>query len=200
VALLSRTQPAVVGRAPGLLARALLAAACCLAFAPVASSADQASREYLLKAAFLFNFTQFVEWPAESFADDAAPIRIGVLGADPFGQALEETVRDEVVRARRLVIERAQSAEELRDCHLVFVGGHAAATAIDLSVLDRAPILVVCEDPVTAEQGAVVRFYLDGQKVRFEINPAEASRRGLKMSAQLLSLARIVGPADGALP
>lgn len=162
-----------------------------LAWLPAAAA--ETSKEYLIKAAFLYNFTQFVEWPGDAFADAAAPIRIGILGDDPFGAALDEVVRGETVRNRPLVVVRAQRAEDLKDCHLVFVGrSEAERTEGVLEEFASAPILTVSDNPDFTTHGGVVRFFLDGTKVRFEINPAAAEGIRLKLSAQLLTLGKLV--------
>ncbi len=155
--------------------------------------ATEVSREFRLKAAFLFNFTQFVEWPADAFASAEAPIRIGVLGSDPFGPALDEVVRGERVRGRPLEVVRAASAEQLRGCHLVFVGdSEKERTAAVVGALADTPVLTVSDNPDFASAGGVVRFFLEGAKVRFEINPDAAEQHRLKLSAQLLALGRLV--------
>ena len=81
----------------------------------------QESKEYQLKAAFLFNFAQFVKWPSVSFTNADAPFCIGILGDDPFGAALEETIRGEAINNHRLMLMRAQRIEELKDCQMIFV-------------------------------------------------------------------------------
>src|ERR1051325_1173453 len=81
----------------------------------------QTSKEYQIKAAFLFNFAQYVEWPPEAFADASAPISIGVLGEDPFGPVLEQTVQGETINHRKLIIQRSQQVADLKACHLVFI-------------------------------------------------------------------------------
>jgi hypothetical protein len=153
------------------------------------------TKEYQIKALFLFNFIQFVEWPASAFADARAPIRIGVLGADPFGNALEAAVQDETIRQRKIVIVRSDRIADVKNCQMVFVSRseRARMTAI-ISAFTWAPVLTVGDMPEFAERGGVLNFFLDGQKVRFEINRAAAQFSGLKLSSQMLSLARIIGP------
>lgn len=151
------------------------------------------TREYQIKGVFLFNFLQFVEWPAAAFPDGDAPIRIGVLGDDPFGKVLEDTVRGELIRNRRLVVERSHHLAELKHCHLLFIC-RSENHRLDeiLASLATRPVLTVCETTGFARQGGVIALFLEGKKVRFEINPATARQQGLKMSSQLLGLARIV--------
>jgi hypothetical protein len=166
-----------------------------LAFKPGESSAQTPppSKEYQIKAVFLFHFAQFVEWPATAFPDAATPIRIGVLGEDPFGAALEEAIRGETIRNRGLVILRSQRVEDLKNCHLLFIGRLAKGRADQiLPQLNSAAVLTVSESEGFAARGGVINFYLEGNKVRFEINPGVAQRHGLKISSQLLSLGRII--------
>ena len=152
------------------------------------------TREYQVKAVFLFNFLQFVEWPPAAFRDEGIPIRIGILGDDPFGPALEETMRDETINKRRLVVTRSHRVEDLRDCQLVFIGkSESRRIETILSFLNNRPVLTVSEVDSFARQGGVIAFYQDGKKVRFEINPGTAQRLGLKMSSELLRLGKVVG-------
>lgn len=151
------------------------------------------SREYQIKAVFLFNFIQFVEWPATAFPDTAAPLRIGVLGDDPFGQALESAVQGETIRNRRVIIERSHRIEDLQDCHLLFLCKSETRRLREiLGRLEGRPVLTVSESEGFARRGGVIAFYPDGKKVRFEINSEAAQQAGLKMSSQLLELGKIV--------
>jgi len=153
------------------------------------------SREYQIKAAFLFNFAQFVEWPATAFTNAEAPLCIGVLGEDPFGTALEQTVLGETVHSRKLIVRHSRRVEDLTACQLIFISkSEKGRLAEILSKLDGREALTVSEIDGFARRGGVINFYLDGNKVRFEINPAIAQREGLKMSSQLLSLGKIVQP------
>ncbi len=153
----------------------------------------QGSREYQLKAAFLFNFAQFVKWPPASFNRDGAPFTIGILGEDPFGAALEETIRGETIDHHPLTVVRGRRIEELKDCQMIFVSrseeGHVEEI---LSQIDSRPILTVSEVDSFARNGGDIDFYLAEGKVRFEINPQSAQRSGLKISSQLLNLGKIV--------
>ncbi len=161
---------------------------------PLVAAPSAPAREYQVKAVFLFNFLQFVEWPATVFPDQNSPIRIGVLGDDPFGSALEEAVRDEAINHRRLIVNRSHRVEDLRDCQLVFIS-KSENRRIDaiLPLLNSHPVLTVSEVEGFARHGGVIAFYQDGKKVRFEINIGTAQRLGLKMSSELLRLGKIVG-------
>jgi hypothetical protein len=158
-----------------------------------ASAQPAPSREYQIKAAFLFNFIQFVEWPETAFPAYDAPVRIGILGDDPFGQSMEATVKGESIRNRRLVVERSHRVEDLQGCHLIFFCKSENRQMREiLARLDGRPVLTVSESEGFARRGGVIAFYPDGKKVRFEINSETAHRAGLKMSSQLLELGKIV--------
>jgi len=170
-----------------------------LSFATLGLGHAQAqSKEYQLKAAFLYNFAQFVQWPSTSFTSTDAPFCIGILGDDPFEGALDETIQGETIHNHKLIVERGQRLEDLQDCQMIFIS-KSAAEHIDeiLSKLDSKPILAVSEVESFAQNGGAINFYLQGGKVRFEINPNSAERRGLKISSQLLSLGKIVGATKG---
>src|SRR5947209_667643 len=120
----STEQPSAPGLRPAARAlnvgRLLLVLLLCASAGPMAR-AQAISREYQLKAAFLYNFTQFTEWPTNAFATSASPIVVGVLGTDPFGEFLDQTVRGEVVHGRPLVVERYRKVEEIKTCHILFI-------------------------------------------------------------------------------
>jgi len=149
--------------------------------------------EYEIKAAFLFNFAKFVDWPASSFAGRDSPIVIGVLGSDPFGGVLDSTLRNEDVKGRKLVVKRSNQLGDLKGCHIVFVSSseQSHVGSIIQELKDR-PVLTVGDMPGFAGHGGIVNFIMRDRKVGFEINPAAADKAGLKISSQLLRLAKIV--------
>ena len=155
------------------------------------------SKEYEIKAAFLYNFVQFVKWPPGVFSSPDAPLNIGVLGDDPFNGALEDTIHGETVDGHKVVVKHAQNLDDLRDCQLIFVA-RSEESKVDqiLSTTGPRPILTVSEIERFAENGGDIDFYIAGGKVRFEINATAARHAGLKLSSQLLALGRIVGGAD----
>jgi len=159
--------------------------------------ADQAqaqSKEYQIKAAFLFNFAQFVKWPGTSFPTPDAPFCIGILGDDPFGGALEETIQGETIDNRKLTLQHARNFEELQGCQMIFVSkSEESHVGQILSQLDSKPILLVSDINSFAKSGGAIGFYLQEGKVRFAINPSTAQRGGLRVSSQLLNLGKIVG-------
>lgn len=160
---------------------------------PAAAQRVGPSLERKVQAGFLLNFARYVEWPAEAFPTAGSPLRIGVLGDDPFGVFLDQTVQGETVNGHGVVVQRSQAVDTLRECQIVFVSRSAAVQeGKDLAVLAGRPILTVGEVAGFAHRGGVVNFYLDNARVRFEISRLASERAGLKVSPQLLRLARIV--------
>jgi hypothetical protein len=174
-----------------LLRRAIAGTAVLCALAAPPGAAPPAERD--VKAAFLCHFPSYVEWPAGTFAAPTDPIVVGVLWEDPFGPALDALVRNRSVGGRPLVVRRLSRIEDARGVHVLYVGtADPLEVAGVLSHLEGRAILTVADGERLAERGAVVNFRLEEQKVRFDINVAAAERAGLKLSSQLLKLARIV--------
>lgn len=168
-------------------------ALCALLMFFATSNGHAQSKEYQIKAAFLYNFAQFVLWPATAFTNTTEPFQIGVLGDNPFGAALEETIRGETIAGRQIVIVQSSHVEKLADCQILFVNKSEAAHLTDVfAKLDSKPILTVSEDPGFIPHGGTVNFYREGPKVRFEINPDAASKNGLKLSSELLRVGKII--------
>lgn len=151
------------------------------------------SREYQIKAAFLYNFTRFVEWPASSFADADSPIVIGAYCADPFTQVLREIVSGRTVNGRSIVVQHLQAPAAAQATHVTFICADSDALSAYVEAAVRIyPVLTVGETAAAAEQGVIIKFGLEADRVRFEINAAAAERAGLKVSAQLQKLATAV--------
>lgn len=150
-----------------------------------------AEAEYRIKAVFLFNFVQFVEWPSNAFANEAAPLALCVLGNDPFGEMLDQVVDGESVEGHKLLVRRPNLAD-VGACHLLFVSKSEQPRLGEvLRQLGSAPILTVSDIDGFVGRGGTIGFFLDRKRVRFEISPARAQTRGLKMSSQLLGLGKI---------
>ena len=155
------------------------------------SGATQQSLEYQVKAAFILNFTRFIEWPAEAFADSAAPFTICIFGKNPFGGALEDVVEGESVGSRKLAIRHISQAPAARECQIVFAGQGEK----DLQPLlgSLAPgVLTVGEGDSFLRQGGIIAFVIDNRRVRFDISQSAAERAALRLSSKLLSVARSV--------
>jgi len=156
------------------------------------------SREYQIKAAFLFNFAQFVEWPESGFVDATAPFTICVLGNDPFGSFLDVLVRDEQVRGRTVNIRRLKEIGAGRDCQILFVDRVEARRW--RSVADQLrgrSILTVVDDNDIERDGGIIRFAMDSGKIRLVVNVDEARTSKLQISSKLLRSAQIVGGGKG---
>jgi hypothetical protein len=149
-----------------------------------------------VEAVFLFNFSQFVEWPPQAFPDPSSPIIIGVLGADPFGAALDDVVRGEVVTGRPLMVRRFQHIEQLTDCHILFVSrSERARLQAIVEMLKGRSILTVSDVEGFASEGGIIGFVLVDNKVRLRVNLQAAHEAGLTLSSKLLRPAQIVGGA-----
>jgi YfiR/HmsC-like len=147
-----------------------------------------------VKAVFLFNFTQFVEWPLQSFAGPQAPLVIGVLGEDPFGTYLDDALTGELARGRPIALERYRSVEQVGPCHVLFVS-HSEAPRLEpiLAQLNGRGVLTVSDLEGFATRGGIIQFTTVQGKIRLIINLAAARRAGLTISSNLLRPAQIVG-------
>jgi hypothetical protein len=147
---------------------------------------------YQVKAAFIYNFLKFVEWPPQSFPTTDTPYVVGVLGKDPFGSVLDDTMRDKTVNGRKIHVIRV-TEQNMHQCHLLFVSSSERRRYKEIfSRLKSAPVLLVGETDDFAESGGAIGFFIEQNKVRFEINPEAAKRSNLHIHSTLLNLARIV--------
>ncbi|MES1241291.1 MAG: YfiR family protein [Acidobacteriota bacterium] len=175
-----------------LLRRSLVLLALLLLALPVAAQegSSPGPLEYELKAAFLFNFVKFVEWPADAFAGAKSPLTICVYGADPFGASLDGAVRGESLGERGLLVQRPESLDDLRDCQVLFVSRSERARMPEvLARVQGAPVLTVGDTDGFLKAGGVINFVVEHNKVRFLINQEAAGRSQLKISSKLLRLA-----------
>jgi uncharacterized protein DUF4154 len=154
-------------------------------------SRAQVIDEYRVKAAFLYNFAKFVEWPASSFKNATDPIIICVLG-NPFGDRLENTVNGKEIEGRRLIVRQISDISEAAGCHILFVATGKKRMADLLGSVKASPILTIGEAVNFAESGGVIGFKLESGKVRLQINIYAAERAHLLVSSKLLGLAEIV--------
>lgn len=163
------------------------------------------SKEYQVKAAFLFNFTKFVEWPTVRFSSGDAPIVIAVLGRNPFGDELEKLVLNRLVDGRQIVVRALASAEEAKSTgaifHVLFVPAGEESRYADLAkIAPLTGVLTVGESDRFASFGGMVNFVVVENRVRFEINRGAAEAAGLKLSAQLQKLAASARLPAGSSP
>jgi hypothetical protein len=149
--------------------------------------------EYQVKAAFLYNFAKFVEWPLGTFATPSEPIVICIVGQDPFGSTLDDMVQGKKIGDRFFAVRRLQDAQQASKCQILFIGaGEWKRTRALLDAMKGAAILTVGETDDFTSFGGVVGFKLDGPRVRLQIAPDAGERSRLRISSKLLSLAEIV--------
>jgi hypothetical protein len=174
--------------------RALAAAIAvgCLAVCSVPSRAESNTLEYAVKAAYLFKFTPFVEWPSSAFAAPTSPFYVCVLGGDPFGTVLDQAVDGHQVGEHPVRVRRLQSVDGTNNCHILYFGAaRAPLAAAALSKLHGAPVLTVTEQSLGVS-GGVVQFVVKDGHVRFTIDAGAAAANRVIISAKLLSLAASV--------
>ena len=153
------------------------------------------SAEYQLKAVFLFNFAQFVEWPTEAFPQEHTPLIIGVLGEDPFGAYLDETVRGEKVNDRPLAVQRYRRVDEIKTCHILFISRSEGDRLEPIFASLRGRNTLTVGDAVGfAQRGGMIRFVTEKNKIRLRINLEAAKAAHLTISSKLLRPAEIVAP------
>lgn len=175
------------------LAYALRACAAVLITLMPLAYAQTAPQEYQVKAVFLFNFAQFVEWPAQAFAGPQASFTMCVLGDDPFGAQLDEAIKGESVNGHPLTVQRYRSVSELGPCQILFIGPSERGRLDGIiEGLDDRAILTVSDIDGAAERGAIIQFANDRNRVRLRINVQKARSAGLTLSSKLLRPAEIV--------
>lgn len=161
---------------------------------PNLQSSSATTLEYQVKAVFLFNFTQFVEWPTYVFPEAQTPLIIGVLGEDPFGPYLDQTLRGEASKTHPLIAQRYRSIEEIQTCHILFISRSQRYRLQQvLASLKDKSILTVSDVPGFARQGGIIQFITQENKIRLRINVEAAKASGLRISSKMLRLAEIVG-------
>lgn len=149
--------------------------------------------EHQIEAVFLYHFTQFVTWPSHAFGQAQAPLVVGVLGEDPFGDYLDRVMYGETVNGRPLEVRRYDAADEAASCHILFVGrDEARRLARILPDLQHRPILTVSDAEDFARGGGMIQFVQERGRIRLRINVEAARVAGLSVSSKLLRLADIV--------
>lgn len=153
----------------------------------------QQPTEYQVKAAYLYNFSKFIKWPANAPSANSDSFTICVLGSDPFGAVLDGTVAGEAIDNKRVAVRRVATAKEAAGCRIVFISATEDARLKPLLLaLDKSGALTVSDMPGFTDRGGMIQFVLDGHRVRFEINLAAASSAGLSLSSELLRVATVV--------
>jgi hypothetical protein len=154
-------------------------------------AAEDQTLEYRVKAAFLLNFTKFVEWPPSAFANDKSPVSICILGEDPFGQVMDDIVGDESVNSRKLVVRRLRDIPAAGACQVLFFEKDDKDIPRVLAKVG-AGVLTVGQGGNFMRDGGIIAFVIENRRVRFDINQSAAAKAELKMNAKLLSVARSV--------
>lgn len=153
---------------------------------------EESSREYSLKAVFLYHFCQFIDWPPDRFQSDETPIVIGVLGHNPFGDLLSETVRGETVRGRPIQLKYLQHPREGRSCHLLFVSDQALKEHPDVfATVKGHGVVTVGESDGFLNQGGMIALAAEQNRIRVRIYLAVANAAQVEISSKLLRIADI---------
>lgn len=161
--------------------------------ANVRAAEDSEALESRVKAAFLYKFSSYVEWPEVAFSQPQAPFTIAVVGAEPIVTALKQAVAGRRVNDRPIVVRQLRPGESMAGVHILFLGGNAAAQLGPLLKAARPySVLTVTESEGGLAEGSVINFILDDQRVRFEISRESANRSKLRLSSRLLAVAKNV--------
>ena len=170
-----------------------------LSFCTASLLAQTVAKEYRIKAAFLFNFSQYVEWPPDTFKDANDPLTYCTIGDDPFQGELDESLNAKSVGRRPLRVQHLRPPENFQGCQILFIGANEKkrVTAV-LETLKQSPVLIVGESNHFVQQGGTVGFLSEDNTIRFEVNLDAAQRARLNISATLLSVAKtVIGSSGG---
>ena len=152
-------------------------------------------REYQIKAAFLFNFTQFVEWPSAALPQTGTALVIGILGENPFGKYLDEMISGETANGHPLEVHQYKNINEIKTCHILFINlPQADKMGEALAALKGQSILTVSDQNNFIQMGGMIRFVTKQNKIQIQIAPERAKNADLMISSKLLSVAEIVSP------
>ena len=180
-------------------APAILAAIAALALACVAAGQTPATAEYDVKAAFLFHFAQFVEWPDEAFKDANSPLTYCTIGDDPFRGSLDTILGGKTLGTRSFRVRHFKQPQEIQGCQVLFLGMEEKKPFPEILAKAKAhSVLTVGESEHFAQEGGMIGFVLTENKIRFEINLEAAQKAKLKISSRLLALAKnVIGGQRG---
>ncbi|MDB5211909.1 MAG: YfiR family protein [Sediminibacterium sp.] len=153
-----------------------------------------ASKEYRVKAVFLFNFTQFVEWPSAAFSNPTAPFVIGILGDDPFGSSIDETIQNEKVGGHPLIVQRYHDLRDLKSCHILFINGSDPEKVRENLLVVNRYTLTVSDADNFMRAGGIIRLITENNKIRLQVNPEAARGAELFISSKLLRVSEIFDP------
>ena len=179
---------AIASRLAGLLGLAVLA----VPATPAGVHAQPAPTAAQVKAAYVYNFANFVTWPASSFDGPSGPLRVCVVGDPEMAPNLESTFQNETIAAHPVRVQRDPPPADRRRCHILYLSGSAAVVQATLKGLASAPVLTVGNGNQFLEQGGMLEFVPQGKRIRFDVNLRAATAAGLTLSSQLLQVARRV--------
>ena len=169
--------------------RAWMLATLLMAMVVPATTVKAASAiEYAIKGTYLFKFGAFVEWPKTVFASAESPLVIGILGEDPFGSDLDQSLKNQTVEGRQVVLMRFKRVEQARDAQILFIG-HDTLQPRENILADLRGRSVLTVTDKSSQRGGIITFLLRDNKVRFEIDVNAADQAGLKISSKLINLA-----------
>jgi hypothetical protein len=152
--------------------------------------------EYEVKAAFIYNLAKFVEWPGKSL-DNISTLTLYIIGDDPFGTDMD-AIRDKLIKEKRIVIKQIDSPDALKNAGILFISSSEKEQLRDiLKAISGLPILTIGDTKSFAQRGVMVNFYLENNKIRFEVNLEAANLAGLKISSNLLRMGTIIAPPKG---
>lgn len=177
------------------LLKRLVLPLCLLALiaAPGHTQAPSNAAEYQVKAAFLYKFCLYIEWPASAFANADSPIVVGVAGPDTLLADLENVTRGHAINGRTLQIKRVEPGTDLAALHMLFVAqSHQAQLGQIVSQAQKLPLLLVTEHPASLDDGGIINFDIQDGRIRFDVALNSANRQGLRLGAPLLKVARTV--------
>jgi hypothetical protein len=159
------------------------------------SAQTQVTREYQIKAVFLFNFTQFIEWPESSFAYSDEPMIIGILGDNPFGSSLNDAITGEKVNGHPLVVKHFEDYAQLGKCHILFINETETNKTEQIAAMLKEQNVLLVSDSSSAflKLGGMIRLYTRGNQIKLQINLESTRAADLIVSSKLLRLAEIVG-------
>lgn len=162
---------------------------------------DAVPSEYQMKAAYIYNFAKFVEWPVKALPPGNEPLIIGVLGDNPFDGVLDRTVRDKKIDTHPLLVRHIDSLKDLKSCQILFISSDEKKNWPEIaSELSGAAVLTVSENwDLFIQDGGMVYLFIEDKKICFDINDAAAKRAGLTISSKLLQLAK-KPPANRQIP
>lgn len=163
-----------------------------LIFAPAAEAQREADANKV-KAAFVFQFANFVEWPDEAFESDRAPFIITIVGNEEIEKLLADAAKDKRVQGRPIRVEDGDASDDLSKCHIVFVDDSQSGSGTEL--IDRymdSPVLLVSDSEEFTKDGGTIRLFERSNRLKIEINVDAAERANLQVSSKLLSLATVV--------